>query len=925
VLYVKVIGPFEARIDGEIVRPLRTRRGEWLLALLAFHAGREQDRTWLAATLWPDSQEAQALGNLRRTLTDLRDALGDSDAILAPTARSLALDPNHASSDYQEIRHAVATRDPALVEAVVGGCAGELFGNCFEEWPLPFRAEWHHLRGQLLSLAIDHATASGDVAALIRSLRLAVHADPYREHFAAELMRALASQGDFAAAVDVYRTLRQRLSRDLAMEPAKGTQNLYEEIRIQARVPATTEVSAHEKSISLPSLPNLGAEIYGRDALLGEVDALLTNQRLVTLCGPGGIGKTRVAVEVASRRSSHQAVLFCDLTAISVAEVVAAELHRTLGVPDRARADMSSALAERWGEQPLLLVVDNCEHVVDAAAIEIATMLHALPSLRVLTTSREPLRLPDESIVIVEPLAAEGDQSPAQRLFNARTRRVRKGWEPSAEQASMIEDICLKLDCLPLAIEFAAGQMQSLSLSEIHAGIQSSVFPVMTVRGGVNERQRTLVSTLDWSYTRLAPGEQAALRVAATFVGAFRMADIIGVSEQIGRNHAVHAVDVAGLVERSLILREEVEDQSVYRLLETTREYARQHVTSSEEGKLLRAAHAQHFIDWVRETVSHESPDGMRHAFTEVERQYENIRAALGFVILECKDAEQGLDLQLLLHQFWSARTRIEEAWYWSQEITKIAPPKSFVASRIRMVASLMEIFRGHREDGLRLALEANEIAAEVGDAELAYLGKIRLVTAYQENEDYPSAEALVPSILEGVEGQPSDVQLDVYVKLGILSLHVGKYEDSLRFNRRSYEISKRRGELRKAAWSRINEADTLQFLERYAEAEELYSESLKIMSSCQDRMGTLESARSLSQVRGFLATTRDARRTAIRHVGAVQSNRADLPWFTRADEELFLKWRGAMVAEVGEDQFKTDWTAGCDASMQDAIHELLT
>jgi tetratricopeptide (TPR) repeat protein len=223
------------------------------------------------------------------------------------------------------------------------------------------------------------------------------------------------------------------------------------------------------------------------------------------------------------------------------------------------------------------------------------------------------------------------------------------------------------------------------------------------------------------------------------------------------------------------------------------------------------------------------------------------------------------------------------------------------------------------------LALEANEIAAEVGDAELAYLGKIRLVTAYQENEDYPSAEALVPSILEGVEGQPSDVQLDVYVKLGILSLHVGKYEDSLRFNRRSYEISKRRGELRKAAWSRINEADTLQFLERYAEAEELYSESLKIMSSCQDRMGTLESARSLSQVRGFLATTRDARRTAIRHVGAVQSNRADLPWFTRADEELFLKWRGAMVAEVGEDQFKTDWTAGCDASMQDAIHELLT
>ncbi|HLV79866.1 MAG TPA: BTAD domain-containing putative transcriptional regulator, partial [Chthonomonadaceae bacterium] len=317
-LEIHLLGPFDARVRGERLSPLRTRKGQWLLALLILKQGRPLERDWLAGTLWPDSHETQARMSLRKSLNDLRQALGAQACRLhAPTPRTLAFDLSDAFADVARFDAAIARGEEKDLQQAVALYRGPLLENCQEEWVLLER----QTREQAYLHALEHLAARamerGDPAAAVERLRACVTSDPLRESAQRLLMEAHAAAGSFAAATEVYRDLRLLLRRALNAEPDAETRALYQRLRLEAQVPAPA--LADRKPSALSNLPYPISELIGRQEEIAAVQTLLTRARLVTLTGTGGVGKTRLAIEAAREAQDSYAdgASFVDLAGLT--------------------------------------------------------------------------------------------------------------------------------------------------------------------------------------------------------------------------------------------------------------------------------------------------------------------------------------------------------------------------------------------------------------------------------------------------------------------------------------------------------------------------------------------------------------------------------------------------------------------------------
>jgi predicted ATPase/class 3 adenylate cyclase len=466
----------------------------------------------------------------------------------------------------------------------------------------------------------------------------------------------------------------------------------------------------------------------GRERELAELAALLGSARLVTMTGAGGSGKTRLAIEVAARMAgrTRDGAWLVDLAPVFDPQLVVKSVARVLGVRERPHSDLLDDVLERLRESELLLVLDNCEHLVEACARLAEDLLRACPELRLLATSREPLGVPGERVFGTGslPVPADGDASdaiagaPAVVLFGDRAAAVLGGFELTPDTAPVVGQVCRRLDGLPLAIELAAARTASLSLEDLGSRLDDC-FALLT--GGARTalpRQRTLEATVAWSYDLLSERQRALFDRLSVFAGGWTLdaAETVCASAGLEARHV--ADDLAALVDKSLVVRDApASGRSRYRLLETLRQYGRDRLREASEAAAVRDAHLAWAVGLAEEAEQH--LDGLEQAawLDRLERELDNFRTALEWAI-SSRNAESGLRLaSITMGSFWTWRSHVPEGQRWLQRL--LATPAE-VAVNVRakglLAAGRVDFQAGQWPRGVDLCAQSRDRYREVGD-----------------------------------------------------------------------------------------------------------------------------------------------------------------------------------------------------------------
>ncbi len=633
---VAILGPVEVCRDGERLAVPAGKTTE-VLMYLALAGGTTVRTERLFEDLWGGEAAVVGKNALQSKVSQLRRALGDPLLVLGRgTGYTLALDPDAVDALHvtRLADEAAAFRQAGEASATDRACSsalalyrGEsLFDASDAEWLMPHRAHFEALRLRLVEHQLGARMDLGASGEVISELETLADAYPLREGFSALLMTALYRDGRQAEALAAYRRVREQLAEELGLDPSPDLQKLEQRILVQdpSLDPPTGARSRPALSVSGGNLPPLSSTMVGRDRELCEIGERIEAHRLTTLVGAAGVGKTRLALEVARRASPSDGAWLVRLenapTSDSVIETVADALHAT-------GATLTS-LAERLRGADVLLVLDNCEHVIDAVAELIEPLLSTGPDVRILATSQVQIGIDGESVYGIEPLTFDDSLA----LFALRAGEHGQALAQDGDTATTLEEVCRSLDGLPLAIELAAARTKSLSLGEISQRLDDRFSLLMDPTSRRPMRQRRLSAAIGWSYDLLFPDDQSGLWALACFVGGAplpaveRVLKALGVPEQA-------AVDVVSrLVDRSLVKVDTAADGMVrYRLLDSVRSYARDRMEEAGCSHVAFGAHAA----WIASAASiaargAKGPDQAEHvAFGRRERS--NIDAALAW------------------------------------------------------------------------------------------------------------------------------------------------------------------------------------------------------------------------------------------------------------------------------------------------------
>jgi predicted ATPase/DNA-binding CsgD family transcriptional regulator len=586
------------------------------------------------------------------------------------------------------------------------------------------------------------------------------------------------------------------------------------------------------------ALPRPLSSFLGRDEELAAIDRLLASTRLLTLTGPGGVGKTRLALQAAAQ--TDRPAVFVDLATLRDPRLLLPTLATALGLrSESAASSPPDHLAEQLGARPLLLVLDNFEQVVDAAP-ELAELLTFAPGLTALVTSRVPLRIAGEQEFPVGPLplapdtaglsAAEALRSPAVRLFLQRAQAVRPSFALDDGAAPTVAAICARLDGLPLALELAAARMRVLSLSELRERLNTRL-PLLA--GGLRDapsRHRTLRDTIAWSEELLAEPARRLLRRLAVFPAGATAEMALAVCLEAGVDEVATLELLTALTEHQLVLPREGAGPTRYVMLETVREYATERLaTSGEEPEVRRRA-------WTcLAELAQRASDGWRSSsFTgllpRLDAEHDNFRAALSYA-LDTGDSLAAYRLGGALWRYWHTRAHAAEGHHWLARIMGLPPPDNADG--------------GQSEGGARLRAEllfgAAANAAQRGDQQgCTVLGQQALEIFQRIGDEDGTALALLA--------------------FGSLANDYGEYNRAAVLLTEALEIRRRRGPAGLLALVLVSLGTTRLFQSRYAEAYGLFAESLAIQRESDDQIGIAESLLGMGTVAGRLGDLARAR-----------------------------------------------------------------
>ncbi|MBE1587298.1 BTAD domain-containing putative transcriptional regulator [Nonomuraea angiospora] len=646
-----VLGPLAVwTADGEPVKVPEVKVRA-LLADLLIHAGRPVSADRLIEDLWGERPPANASGALRVKVSQLRRAVGGLVAYRAP-GYVLQVEPSSVDAGLFEtlIGRAQRASGPQERAALLREALGLWRGDAYAEFAgEPFAlAAVARLGEQRLAALEELAEARlglGEHVLLAAELASLVAEHPLRERLRAAHVRALYLAGRQSEALSGYEELRRHLSEELGLDPGPELAALHQAILRQD--PSLGPVARPRGNLPAPL-----TSLVGRDEAVAEVRSLLRAGRLVTLTGPGGVGKTRLALAAASGTGGdgwlvELAALLPGAAEVEVAEAVAAVLGLRddtagPGAPYEGAVErIAGALA---GREPLL-VLDNCEHVVEQVAALAGRLLQAAPGLRILATSQESLRIEGEALWSVPPLTREA----AVELFAARA-----GVEPDEDVA----EICARLDGLPLALELAASRMRALTPRQLADRLDDRFRLLASGLRGAPARQRTLRAMIDWSWELLTGPERVVLRRLAVHADG----GTLEAAEEVSADPGVDVLDVlARLVDRSLVVRVRAPGaEPRYRLLESVAAYCLERLAEAGELDEVRLRHAAYYTALAERAEPYLRGHGQRDALALLDAESANLRAALETAVRLARPGE-AVRLVNAMAWYWVLRGRLGE------------------------------------------------------------------------------------------------------------------------------------------------------------------------------------------------------------------------------------------------------------------------
>ncbi|NYH41518.1 putative ATPase/DNA-binding SARP family transcriptional activator [Micromonospora jinlongensis] len=648
-----VLGPLAVTTDvGEpVVVPGTKVRA--LLADLLVNRNQVVSADRLIDDLWGEDSPANPAGALQVRVSQLRKALNDAE----PGARELveSRPPGYLlrvdAVDVARFDELARCTDVERLTEALALWRGEAYADVADAEFV--RAETARLAEQRLAVherLAEARLARGEHDLVAADLAELVTRHPLREGLRAVQLRALYAAGRQSEALDSYADLRDRLAEELGLDPGPELVALHRRILEQ-----DAALSAPPKATVIrTSLPAPLDELVGRAEALAELRELLPRQRLVTLVGPGGVGKTRLAVETARAQSLPDGVQLVELAPLPAGDALVAEqVLAALGSYEAAGTSMSPAdrLVTTLRHRHLLLVLDNCEHVIDPVAELVARLLREVPGLRVLATSREPLGLTGELLWEVPPLPVPDDgdldtvrRSAAARLFAARAAAQQRGFRLDGQSAAAVAQLCRRLDGLPLALELAATRVRALGVRGVVERLDDRFRLLTTQQRDVTPRQRTLTAVIGWSWDLLDETDRVVLARLAVFPD--------GCTPEAAEYVCGTDLDtLARLVDRSLVVLDDSGADPRYRLLESVAAFCLDRLTDADA---VRTRHASYYTELAERADPELRGADQQRWLALLDAEMANLRSALVH--------GGGLRLAVALSWYWHLRGRLTEA-----------------------------------------------------------------------------------------------------------------------------------------------------------------------------------------------------------------------------------------------------------------------
>ncbi|WP_410616347.1 BTAD domain-containing putative transcriptional regulator [Amycolatopsis sp. lyj-109] len=701
-MQIGILGPFEVRTDDGVLADVPGARLRGLLVALALEPGQVVPKATLVDWIWGEQPPAEAPNALQRLVSRLRKALPEGSVDGRPTGYRLVVAPDDVDAVRFErlVGQARKDDDPRRLREALALWRG----SAMQDVELPesgaFEAAVTRLEGLRLAALEDRFDAEvrlGGGAELVTELTDLVAAHPMRERLVAASMRALVATGRDTEALLVYERTRETLADSLGVDPSPELSEVHVAL-------LRGELGRREETRKT----NLRAELtsfVGKDADVAAVGELIAEHRLTTLIGPGGSGKTRQATETARTLLGDfpDGAWLVELAGTGPGDDVA---QATLGalklrdslVGEAPDAEPTDRVVAALRERSMLLILDNCEHVIESAAAFAHRVLGECRRLRILATSREPLGITGEALWQVAPLVlppenadpAEIEAAPAVRLLRDRAGAVRKDLTADARTLARV---CRALDGMPLAIELAAARLRTMSLDQLAHRLDDR-FRLLT--GGSRTalpRHRTLRAVIDWSWELLSDAERVVLRRLSVFAGGASLE----AAERVCGDDSADVLDLlTSLTEKSLV----VVVGERYRMLGTIKEYAEQRLAEAGETDVARRAHLAYFTELVETAEPHLRRAEQLTWLATLEAEHDNITAAMRGALAAGEAAE-------------AMRLAASAGWYWW--------------------------LAGHRAEGNELVMAATAVPGEVPDEirGLVYTFVVQFVTAGQQSDEY--------------------------------------------------------------------------------------------------------------------------------------------------------------------------------------------
>lgn len=947
---------------------LPTRKVESLLAFLALHP-EPHPREKIAALFWGDVTDAQAAGSLRKALTLLRQHLGGE--ILIADRKTIQRNPDLAwwcdAHEFQQQASEFLSAypvDPGRVNIEL--YHGDLLEDWYDDWITFKRERYRALYLETLLQLTQAMRARSEYPRAIQLAQKVLTLDAANESAHQHLMFCYWAMGKRCEALQQYHACQRALNTELGVSPISETTALFERMR------QTPAVSASATAL-MTNLPIPISSFVGRKQELADVKGLLhsAGTRLLTLTGTGGCGKTRLAIQSATDLvdAFNDGVWWVDFAPLLDTALVLPSVAKVWNLREEQNHSLLKVLANYLYSKQLLLVLDNCEHLLEACAQWVDELLKTCPTLKIMTTSRESLGLTGETIYRVPSLALpDGGRSSlaamasceSVQLFAARAATINPHFTLHEQNGWAVARICQQLDGIPLAIELAAAWARVLTPDEILARLEDRFAWLTQGSRTALPRQQTLRATLDWSYDTLSAAEANLFRRLAVFVGGFTLK----AAEQICAEEA-HPSNIFGLltrlIEKSLVAVTAHNDSACYLMLETIRHYADEKLLASGEDVPMRNRHANFFLALAEEAAPKLAGGEPEVWLARLGIEHDNLRAAIDW-LTQYGDTEMALRLGGALWRFWERRGYLSEGLGQLTKLLSLPVTSLHPKTRLKALyaAGVMADAQGNYALARTLFEEHLAINRELQDhwgiaSALNNLGIIAL-----REQDYATARTLFMEVLDiwrKIKYQPNIAltlsnlgnvahlqgdantactlyteSLDIFQKLGdrrgvaLAHNHLGDVAREQRDwteARARYETSltilKSLGDQWGIARTLADLGDTTAEQNDFALARHLYEESIRIFGNLEDQRGIVHLLRSLAG----LFVRQGHHQLALRLAGAAAALGETLG--VRSQPEAELEHHLALARQtLGKDASQSEWERGAVMPVKQAIADAL-